>query len=229
MRRAYGSLIICTLFAALLVLNAPASAHHKPGHDKGPPKHGKEYKNTKPGKKALRRGGPPPWAPAHGYRNKHTYKSAKDGRIRGFIPDDLIRISELGFGKCDRATIGAVLGAAAGGVFGSKFGKGDGKILASVGGAIIGALVGGNIGRAMDQVDQNCVGQILERAPTGSPVTWEDPDQRSTYTVTPTKTYQRSDGRYCREFQTKIVIDGRMQDAFGTACRQPDGSWEKSA
>jgi hypothetical protein len=33
------------------------------------------------------------------------------------------------------------------------------------------------------------------------------------------------DGSYCREFQTTIVIDGRPENAFGTACLQPDGSW----
>ena len=34
-----------------------------------------------------------------------------------------------------------------------------------------------------------------------------------------------SNGSYCREFQTTIVIDGRPEQAFGTACLQPDGSW----
>lgn len=35
----------------------------------------------------------------------------------------------------------------------------------------------------------------------------------------------RSSNGYCREFQTTIVIDGRAERAFGTACLQPDGSW----
>jgi hypothetical protein len=34
-----------------------------------------------------------------------------------------------------------------------------------------------------------------------------------------------SSDSYCREFQTSIVIDGRAERAFGTACLQPDGSW----
>jgi hypothetical protein len=37
--------------------------------------------------------------------------------------------------------------------------------------------------------------------------------------------YRSDDGSYCREFQTTIVIDGRPERAFGTACMQPDGSW----
>lgn len=31
---------------------------------------------------------------------------------------------------------------------------------------------------------------------------------------------------YCREFNQQITIDGRSQPAYGTACMQPDGSWE---
>jgi hypothetical protein len=29
----------------------------------------------------------------------------------------------------------------------------------------------------------------------------------------------------CREYQSSAVIDGRKQPTYGTACRQPDGSW----
>ena len=33
----------------------------------------------------------------------------------------------------------------------------------------------------------------------------------------------------CREFQETIMIDGKPQRAYGTACRQPDGTWKKVA
>ncbi len=29
----------------------------------------------------------------------------------------------------------------------------------------------------------------------------------------------------CREVQTTVTIGGKPQQAYGTACRQPDGSW----
>jgi|SRR5579863_7240893 len=32
----------------------------------------------------------------------------------------------------------------------------------------------------------------------------------------------------CREFQTTVTIEGKRQEAVGTACRQPDGSWHVS-
>jgi surface antigen len=40
------------------------------------------------------------------------------------------------------------------------------------------------------------------------------------------RTYQTSAGQYCREYQQTIVVGGQSQSAYGTACRQPDGSWK---
>lgn len=36
-------------------------------------------------------------------------------------------------------------------------------------------------------------------------------------------TYQEP---YCREFTKVVTIGGRAQNAYGKACRQPDGSWQ---
>ena len=33
-------------------------------------------------------------------------------------------------------------------------------------------------------------------------------------------------GRYCREYTTEAVVGGRTKQVYGTACRQPDGSWQ---
>jgi surface antigen len=44
--------------------------------------------------------------------------------------------------------------------------------------------------------------------------------------VTPTHTYQGTGGQYCREYQQTIIIDGKPNQSYGTACRQPDGSWK---
>lgn len=35
-----------------------------------------------------------------------------------------------------------------------------------------------------------------------------------------------TDDRYCREYQAKTLIGNRTQNSYGTACMQPDGSWE---
>jgi hypothetical protein len=33
-------------------------------------------------------------------------------------------------------------------------------------------------------------------------------------------------GRYCREYQSTMVVGGMPQPGYGTACMQPDGSWQ---
>lgn len=190
----------------------------------------------------FRHGGPPPWAPAHGYRRKYRrdYYADRHYRESGIVVEiapaappppvhtaEVVVLPAVGVGTCHREAVGTILGGAAGALVGSKFGKGDGKTAATIGGAIIGLMIGGDVGRQMDEVDQNCIGQALEQAPTGKAVAWKNPDDGAAYEVTPTKTFQTDEGRYCREYQTTVVIDGRTQNAYGTACRQPDGSWKK--
>jgi hypothetical protein len=44
--------------------------------------------------------------------------------------------------------------------------------------------------------------------------------------ATPTSDpYRTSDGRYCREYQSQVTVNGALQPSYGTACQQPDGSW----
>jgi surface antigen len=123
---------------------------------------------------------------------------------------------------CNRDVVGAVLGGVAGGLIGAHNGGGG----ATVGGAIIGALLGGTLGQVIDMNDQACYGQVLEYAPSNQPVYWESDGAQ--YQVTPLRTYQNGSGEYCREYQTYVYIDGREQQAYGTACRQPDGAWRAS-
>ena len=36
----------------------------------------------------------------------------------------------------------------------------------------------------------------------------------------------QDDGGYCREYTRNVVIGGQVQHAYGTACRQEDGTWQ---
>lgn len=38
---------------------------------------------------------------------------------------------------------------------------------------------------------------------------------------------QYGNGQYCREYTETVEIGGRRESGYGTACLQPDGSWEK--
>jgi surface antigen len=165
------------------------------------------------------KGGPPPWAPAHGYRRKH-------GSQAGYLADGYIQPYGLDIGFCNRDVIGALLGSAAGAAIGSQIGKGDDRTLAIIGGTVLGAIVGGSIGRSMDNADRTCVGQALEHAPDGETIVWNGRDEQANYQVTPVATYEDNEGRYCREYQTTATVGAREQAAYGIACRQPDGSWQ---
>ena len=190
-----------------------------PGHGGVPPGHGGvppgQAKKGYYGPVVWSTGGPPPWAPAHGYRKKRrgTY----------YMYDAPYGIYDR---TCWRDDLGQALGAVAGGVAGYQVGKGHGKTAAVIGGTIIGALIGGHIGRSMDDVDQHCVGQALEHAPPNQPITWQNPQYGGQYQVTPQQPYQDQQGRYCREYQTTATVGGQPQQVYGKACRQPDGSWQ---
>jgi surface antigen len=55
---------------------------------------------------------------------------------------------------------------------------------------------------------------------------WVNPDTGRAGGVAPVKTFEDAQGRPCREFITTILIGGREEQGYGTACRQPDGTWE---
>ena len=168
---------------------------------------------------------PPPWAPAHGYRMKNKAKGGGKHRRTQVQVEQIAIPIDLTLSACNRQDIGALLGGAIGGVLGSQVGGGSGQTAATIGGTIIGVIVGGSIGRTMDDIDQNWVGQAIEQASDGQTIRWNGTDQQS-YAVTPTATYQDTSGRFCREYQTTVTIGGKAQAAYGRACRQPDGSWQ---
>lgn len=126
--------------------------------------------------------------------------------------------------------LGTLLGAAAGGAAGAQVGKGRGKLVATGVGTLLGALIGSEVGRSLDRADQlamqHATQNSLETSATGSINTWHNPDTGNRGTITPTQTYQRSDGSYCREFTQTVTVGGRTEEAYGTACRQPDGTWQ---
>jgi len=121
---------------------------------------------------------------------------------------------------------GALAGAAVGGAVGHNFGSGSGKALATFGGAVLGALAGSSVGRRLDMYDEMQAQRALEYNRTGDATTWENPDSGKQVTFVPTETYQKDSGRYCREYRTQVEVGNDIEEAYGTACRQPDGSWE---
>ena len=126
--------------------------------------------------------------------------------------------------------VGTILGGVAGAVAGAQFGSGKGQLAATAVGTLLGAYLGNEVGKSLDRADRLAMQQItqnsLENAPSGTTSTWQNPDSGNYGTVTPQPSYQTSEGRYCREFRQTVTVGGSTEEAYGTACRQPDGSWQ---
>lgn len=46
------------------------------------------------------------------------------------------------------------------------------------------------------------------------------------YAPPPGAAYGQAENQTCREYQSTTTIDGRPQPTYGTACLQPDGTWQ---
>lgn len=129
-----------------------------------------------------------------------------------------------------KQTGGTLVGAGVGGLVGSQFGRGSGQAATTGLGVLIGGLLGSEVGKSLDRADQVAMAQATQRSlegtPTGQVSNWNNPDTGHSGTVEPTRTFQTSQGTYCREFQQTVTVGGQTQSAYGTACRQPDGSWK---
>ncbi len=129
-----------------------------------------------------------------------------------------------------KQTGGTLIGGAAGAIAGAQFGSGSGRIAAAAVGTLLGALVGSEVGRSLDKADLAYANQANARAqtaPVGQPIQWNNPQTGNYGTITPVRdgTDTRT-GAYCREFQQTVTIGGKTESAYGTACRQPDGTWK---
>jgi hypothetical protein len=61
-------------------------------------------------------------------------------------------------------------------------------------------------------------------APIGERIVWSEGPASGA--VIATREGTSTSGRYCREFLQEVTVAGKAEQAYGTACRQPDGSWE---
>jgi len=191
---------------------------------------------------------PPSWAPAYGYRNAHNHRQYKQ-RVRHYerrqwrrhevrrtvyvsppVHDhSRHRHSQQSDVSISPTLGGAIVGALLGGLGGSQIGSGSGRTAAIVGGIAAGAVIGGSVGNSMETDDTARVQNTLETGRTGETVIWRNQDTGNRYEVTPTRTYRNADRRDCREYTSWVFLGGYEEQVTGTACRMPDGSWQRQA
>jgi surface antigen len=130
----------------------------------------------------------------------------------------------------DKQILGTMIGAAGGGLAGAQIGGGSGKLAATAAGVLLGAMVGSEVGKSLDRADRLYRNQTRQRAletnRTGVKSNWVNPDSGNSGTITPQPAIENASGGYCREFQETVTIGGEQETAYGTACRQPDGTWK---
>jgi len=66
----------------------------------------------------------------------------------------------------------------------------------------------------------------LTKSPDHQAVDWRNPATGLNGSTVPIRSYRTSYGQVCREYLSTVQLDGSMQQAFGTACQQRDGSWK---
>lgn len=128
-------------------------------------------------------------------------------------------------GMGPKETGGALIGAAAGGLIGSQFGGGSGQLAATAVGTLAGALIGAHFGRSMDRADM----MYAERAhygalDSGRRTQWRNPQSGHYGHVEPGPSHYYG-RRECREYSHTVYLEGYPETVYGTACREPDGSW----
>jgi surface antigen len=129
----------------------------------------------------------------------------------------------------NKTTAGGLLGAVGGAVAGAQFGSGSGRLAATAAGTLLGALIGSEVGSSLDRADQQYAHRAqtqAQAAPIGQTIVWSNPESGHSGSVTPVREGRiPSTGEYCREYQQTVQVGGQSQNAYGTACRQADGSW----
>ncbi len=147
----------------------------------------------------------------------------------------IVFAAALSLGACvsdqgNKQTLGTLIGAGLGGLAGSQIGSGRGQLAAVGAGVLLGGLLGNEVGKSLDKADiayaERNAQETLEYQQTGATSSWVNPDSGNSGSITPTATYQSAGGEYCREYQQTVTVGGDEQSAYGTACRQPDGSWK---
>ena len=125
---------------------------------------------------------------------------------------------------------GTVIGGVSGAIIGSQVGGGTGRLVGVAIGTLAGALIGQEVGRSLDRADQQMMErtaqQSLEYNQTNQSAAWRNPASGHSGTITPTRTYREPEGRYCREHTQTVMFGGERHNAYGRACRRPDGTWQ---
>ncbi len=153
------------------------------------------------------------------------------GRVAAMAAAVILLAGCAADGSRDQEAVGTLLGAGVGAFLGKEIGgRGNSGAAGAALGALIGAGVGNEVGRQLDEADRirhaRATQHALETTRSGTETEWYNPDTGHRGVVEPRPAFQNPEGQYCREFTQTITVGGEQVEGYGTACRQPDGSWK---
>lgn len=94
----------------------------------------------------------------------------------------------------------------------------------------IGSLVSQAFDERLDAADRQAQREAayyaLETQRSGTRVDWRNLESGHYGHIQPVRTYTNTRGQDCREFMSQVSLGTARQKVQGTACREPDGSWQ---
>lgn len=87
----------------------------------------------------------------------------------------------------------------------------------------LGLVIFNELSEAQQRAHENALARATT-ASVGEQINWNQNGRTGNVVVT--REGQTADGRPCREFRQEVTIGGNREQAFGTACLQPDGAWK---
>lgn len=115
-----------------------------------------------------------------------------------------------------------------GGLISAQLDPGKGPVTAAPQRSLLGAVIPGQPGRSLsrsDQVFAQEAGFRAHAAALGQTVQWANPQTGNSGTITPIRQGLSTIGSVCRQYHQIVNIGGQIEEAYGTACMQPNGDW----
>jgi len=135
--------------------------------------------------------------------------------MRGTTGRLVVAIACVGLGGC---TTTSLTGPAA-----SRPATAD-SIISAMQGGLIGGSLGTNLGSRDRRKALEAEYRALEYTAPGTPVVWRSEDGRIAGRVVAAQPY-RVGSQDCRQYSHAVSVGADENDARGTACRSPNGSW----
>ena len=87
----------------------------------------------------------------------------------------------------------------------------------------LGLVIFNELSEAQQRSHENALAHATT-SNVGDRINWNQNGRSGNVVVT--REGQTTDGRPCREFRQEVIISGNREEAYGTACLQPDGAWK---